>query len=155
MLAAGALALTAVLGGRPVYAAERTVSFRVTSACNCAECAFSARRDIPRIQGVKEARLSVKDRRLDVTFDDSRKPVSTLAQAIGRTDLGKGCTLVWAVVPGADPQRLASALANVPGVASTKVDGKAKAVLVAFAPKPEVSLSQLDAAGKGETVAHP
>lgn len=132
----------------PSLAAERTVSFRVGCGCNCAECTFSARKDIPKIPGVKQTRLSVKDQRLDVTFDDAQKPLSGLVQAINRTDLGKGCLLVWPVAAGTDAQRLATALKRVSGIATTKVDAKAKAVLLTFAPQPAVNLAQLDAASK-------
>jgi copper chaperone CopZ len=131
-------------------AAPRTLSFRVNAACTCAECSFEANRVLPRFDGVRKVSLSVKDRRLDVVFEEGKRPLSELALQVSKLDMGQGSVLLWPADEDAD--RAAGALARVPGVRSARADAKAHAVALTFSRSPAVALAQLDAAAKG--VAH-
>jgi copper chaperone CopZ len=134
----------------PAAAAPRTLSFRVSEACSCASCSFEAGRKLPQIEGVKKTALSVKDRRLDVVFDEVKRPVSDLAAAVSKLDMGKDSTLLWSVPKDADIAASAVALARVPGVRSAKADPNARTVALVFTGKSPVTLAQLDSAIKGD-----
>lgn len=138
---------------RPARAAEppRAISFRVNSACTCAECSFEANRKLPKLEGVTKTALSVKDRRLDVMFAEGSQPISELAGVVRRLDMGKDSTLLWPVPSGCDVARGAEALAKIPGVVSAKPDPRARAIALTFGGKPAVRIAQLDAALKGTT----
>lgn len=99
--------------------------------------------------GVQKATLSVKQRRLDVTLDESRRPVSALAVALSKMELGKDSALLWSLDANADTAQAAKALGQTPGVKGARPDAKAHAVLLTFAPSPSVTMEQLDAALKG------
>lgn len=137
--------------GRSAESAEsaRTISFRVNSACTCAECTFEACRKLPRFEGVTKTALSVKARRLDVTFFEDKQPVSALAAAVRKLDVGKDSALLWPVHTGEDAAREAEALSRVPGVSTAKPEPKAGVIAVTFSGKVVVHLAQLDAAVKG------
>lgn len=145
----GLLALL-VLFARPglAQADTRTVSFHLGAQCLCAQCAFDAQRVLSKIDGVRKVTLSVKQRRLDVVLDEAKRPVSVLATALAKQELGKDSALIWSVGPGNADQQ-AKALAQVPGVKAAKPDAKEHTALLTFSPKPDVTTAQLDAALKG------
>jgi hypothetical protein len=131
--------------------APRTVSFRLSSACACAQCSFDAHRELKKFEGVKKTTLSVKDRRLDVVFKEAGQPLSALAIAVGKLDLGKGSTLLWPVPNGADPGQAADALSHISGIAAVRADAKARVVHLSFRADASVTVSQLDNALEGAT----
>ena len=126
-------------------AAAREVDFRVGTACYCASCAFEGQRELKKFPGVQKVRLSTKERRLTVVFREGEKPVSALALALARLDLGKDSVLEW---PAPNAEQVAPLLAKVPGVAGAQPDAKKRRVLLTFAAQPAVTLAQLDAASR-------
>lgn len=143
------LTLAAFCCLRPAAADPRTVSFHLGAQCLCAQCGFDAQRALSKMGGVQKATLSVKQRRLDVTLDESRRPVSALAVALSKMELGKDSALLWSLDANADTAQAAKALGQTPGVKGARPDAKAHAVLLTFAPSPSVTMEQLDAALKG------
>jgi len=149
------LALTLALAAfgclRSAAADPRMVSFHLGAQCLCAQCAFDAQRALSKMDGVQKVTLSVKQRRLDVTLDEAKRPVSTLAVSLAKMELGKDSALLWSVDANADTGQAAKALGHIPGVKSAKPDAKAHAVLLTFAPAPSVTTAELDDTLKGAT----
>ncbi|MBV9468588.1 MAG: hypothetical protein JO316_18195 [Abitibacteriaceae bacterium] len=136
-------------------ATPHTFSFNVPSSCTCASCSFEVHRTVKKFEGVFKTALSVRDRRLDVTFDEAKHPLSALANLIAHLDLGKDSALLWPLPPGVDTNKALAALGQVPGVHTAKLDPKTHLAQITFnAAKddPTVTATQLKDAVNG--VAH-
>lgn len=124
----------------------RTVSFHLGAQCLCAQCAFDAQRALKKLPGVQNVKLDARQRRLDITLDEAKRPVSTLAAFLAKLDIGSESALIWPDGNEPDTVRAAEELAQVPGVQSAKADAKAHTVLLTFAAGSAVTTTQLAAA---------
>lgn len=128
--------------------APRSFSFVVSSACDCASCNFDAGRVLSKFEGVKKVKLDEKERVLKIDFIEARQPLSALALAVARLDIGKGSTLMWPLPTGIEAAKAGDILSHLAGVASAKTNAKMQVAYLTFNGKTAVTISQLDDAFK-------
>ena len=124
--------------------APRSLSFAVPAPCTCSSCAFDVRRELGKFEGVKKVTLAGKDHRLDIDFVEGKQPLSALALALARLELGKGSSLLSPVPNGVEVSKAVEALSGIVGVATAKADKKARVVHLTFDGKTAVTMTQID-----------
>ena len=103
LIAATGLAFTMTFAG-PANAAEKTVTLKV-DGMTCASCPYMVRKSLIRVDGVKDAKVSLQTRLAVVTFDDARCNVEKLTKATFEAGF---------------PSKLKTAAMNAPSSATTK-----------------------------------
>lgn len=75
-----AAVIAALFGAGAAMAAERTVTLKV-EGMTCASCPYIVKRSLTRLDGVKEANVSLETALAIVTFDDQKVTPGALADA--------------------------------------------------------------------------
>jgi len=121
------------------------VPFQLRSSCDCASCGFALQDDLRKIRGVARVGLSARERILTVTFDEEQVPLSRVAAATAKSELGKQSALIGDLMDARTPPQTPG-LAQVPGVRSYAVDSKRKRLLVELTEEPSLTTKTLAAA---------
>lgn len=75
-----AAVIATLFGARAAMAAEKTVTLKV-EGMTCASCPYIVKRSLTRLDGVKEAKVSLEPALAIVTFDDQKITPKALADA--------------------------------------------------------------------------
>ena len=91
---AGAGVAAILLANATAIAAERTVTLTLGNLF-CASCPYIVERTLARVDGVKKADVSFRDKTAVVTFDDGKTNVANVAALTAATaDIGFPSTVV-------------------------------------------------------------
>lgn len=147
--AALGLAVLCLAGAGSVRADQAPVTpsrvrFLLRADCTCASCGFAMQDQLHKLRGVSRVDLSVRDRLVTVTFDESQAPLSRVAAVLAGTDIGKRSALIADLAP-TQPAPEPAALTRLAGIRQADVDRKKDRLLLELSNDAPLTTAELSA----------